>query len=117
MVHLPRAADALGEFWNQALTAAGKSITVPEKEFVDGLVSNLYKMLVNGAPRARFNRWENAKKHCPWVAKGELPADVQAADLKISDLLNAAWLCRLKPDADARVLSDNVIRLCRLRLG
>ena len=112
---LQTAADALSEFWNEALTAAGKSVIVPEKDFVDGVVLNLYEMLKNGAPLARFNRWENAKKQCPWVEKGELPAEVEAADLKISDLLNAGWLCRLKDGADARSLSNNVIRLCRLR--
>ncbi|MEY2488204.1 MAG: hypothetical protein QOC70_146 [Verrucomicrobiota bacterium] len=114
---LKTAADALGELWNQTLTSAGQSLTVPEEDVVAGLVSSFYEMLKSGAPLARFNRWENAKKQCPWVAKGELPAEVQATDLKISDLLNAAWLCRLKPDADPRALSDNVIRLCRLRVA
>lgn len=114
---LKTAADALGEFWNQALTSAGQSTTVPEEEFVGGLVSNFYEMLKSGAPGARFNRWETAKKQCPWVENGKLPDGIQAADLKISDLLNTAWLCRMTPGTNSGVLSDNVITMYRRRLG
>lgn len=113
-------ADALADWWNQELASASQSAALSKDEAaqVASLVSSFYdEMLKSGAPGARFNRWGAAKSQCRWVESAKLPANVKSADLKISDMLNAAWLCRMKAGTDPDSLSDNVIRLCRLQFG
>jgi hypothetical protein len=109
------AADLLTELWNKALRSAGESETIPEQNVVEGLVRELYQMLSSGVPGGRFNRWKLANKQTAWLDSSGPRPGVKAADFRISDLLNSAWLCRLKPDADLRRLNQNLIELCRLR--
>ena len=112
VARLTDVANRLADLWNEALISARKSTTVPEQDFVALLVSTFYEMLKSGAPGARFNRWDNARRECTWVETGNLPDGINPSDLRISDLLNAAWLCRMRPGSDAAKLSDNLIRMC-----
>lgn len=107
-------ADILASLWNRMLVSAGQTavLTKDEEIFVGGIVSNFYEILKSGIPGARFNRWATVRKRCPWVENPNR-ADVRIVDLTISDLLNAAWLCRTKDGADSGQLSDNVIQLSR----
>lgn len=110
--------DVLAGLWEQVILSAGQTavLSKDEEARVGGIVSNFYEMLKDGAPGARFNRWDNVRlRGCPSVETAELPDGVQIADLKISDVLNSAWLCRMKPDSESDRLSDNVIQLCRRR--
>jgi hypothetical protein len=109
-------ADFLANLWNRMLVSAGQTavLTKDEEVFVGGIVSNFYEILKGGIPGARFNRWDTVRKRCPWVENPNR-ADVRIVDLTISDLLNAAWLCRTKEGADSGQLSDNVIQLSRLQ--
>lgn len=107
--------DVLDGLWAQILLSAGQTAALSKEEEarVGGIVFSFYEMLKDGAPGARFNRWSNARLRCGLV---EAPDGAQVADLNVSDVLNSAWLCRMKPDSDSGRLSDNVVQLCR-RLG
>jgi hypothetical protein len=107
--------DTLTGFWNAALESTGQKAAVIDEAQVGSFVSTFYEMLKSGAPRARFNRWNVAKSLSPWLKASVTPSNVTAADFRISDLLNTAWLYKLEPDVDSDHLSNRVIRLCRLR--
>ena len=112
--------DVLAGLWAQMLLSAGQTAALSREEEaqVGGIVSNFYGMLKDGAPGARFNRWRNVKlRGCPSVETGELPDGSQVADLNISEVLNSAWLCRMRPDSDSGRLSTNVVQLCRRLSG
>jgi hypothetical protein len=107
----------LTNFWNQALASAKQSAAIPaeERQQVDSLVFSFYEMLKRGAPNARFNCWTSAKLKQPWLSAVQPPA-VNAANFKISELLNSAWLCRLQPGTESGKVSNNMIQLCHLHI-
>jgi hypothetical protein len=115
--HFTNPTDKLASLWDQMVASSGQAAVLleDEKARVGGIVSNFYEMLKNGTPVARFNRWDTANTQRPWVGTATLPDGVQPSALNISDMLNAAWLHRMTPGTNPDRLSDNVIRLCRLR--
>jgi hypothetical protein len=112
-------ADSLAKAWNQILISAGQSAVLAQddKTQVGGLVLSFYEMLKRGVRRARFDRWSAAKALCARIEKVESPTDVQTAKFNIIDMLNAAWLCRMKQGSDSGELSDSVIGMYRLHAG
>jgi len=109
------ARDKLADWWKQQLVSAGQNTVLSQDEMaqVSGIVSNFYEMLKTGAPGARFSRWQAAIGQCNWLRTAP-PPDVTASDFRLSDLINAAWICRSESGADIHRLSANMIRLSRL---
>jgi hypothetical protein len=109
--------NELTDWWNQELTSAGQHTVLSQDEQaeVGGLVFNFYEALKDGAPEARFNRWgQLAVGECNWLRD---PPNGRVSDFRLSNLLNAAWLCRSQPNVDIDLVSGNMIRLFRLRSG
>ncbi|WP_019868604.1 hypothetical protein [Methylovulum miyakonense] len=104
--------DQLEKFWTETLDSAGVVVDVSEYDTINGIVSSLYPDLCAAVPHARFNRWASALDMYSWLGRTP-PSQTPPPDFNISDLLNAAWLCRLGPDTDPTQLSKTVIGLCQ----
>lgn len=108
---LARAIQLLEKSWRAACEAAGTSPDVPESDqsWIDGQVANFYDMLKNDEGGLRFNDWEAATNKLSWLESSIEPS----GEFSIVELLNAAWMCRLKENSNPDQLSENFVKLAR----
>jgi len=122
----------LSSCWESAVAAAGKlealqvfrEATLKKSNGEPGetdqaRIANLAGLIYNRILRpvaddARFTRWKEVQRMQSWLLGTGQP---DAGDrFSIAELLNAAWLCRLTPNADPVALNARFLKVCEPRL-
>jgi len=103
--------NILDNSWRETCTSAGTTCDVsPEDQaWINLQISNIYNMLKSEEEGLRFKQWESASNQVPLL---EEPAK-SPADFAIIELLNAAWISRLKANSRPDQLSQNFTALAR----
>jgi hypothetical protein len=105
-----QAIQVLDTSWQGACEAAGTRWNVPDETWLGRLVSNIYNMLKTVEGGLRFNDWKAASNKLRLL---EQPNDA-VGDFTLVELLNAAWICRLKKEgSNPEQLSENFVQLAR----
>jgi hypothetical protein len=104
--------NLLESSWSSACKAAGTSAEVSDEDakWIGSQISNLYQMLKTNEGGLRFDEWAGAENKVPWLE--EIPQK-GPQDFTVIELLNAAWLGRLKENSDPDRLSENFVTLAR----
>ena len=105
----------LDESWGAACRAAGSSPELPDEDrtWLAGQVSTMYYMLKTDDGALRFNDWETAGDKLPWLEEDATPPP---DDYSLVELLNTAWMCRLKAGSNPARINENFIKLARRKL-
>jgi len=82
--------DTAGDRWRRAVEAAGKKV-VDSDENLKKLAGDLYAFLKDCARNLEYTRWDRANSLSVQL--------VWKSDVSLADVLNAAWITRLTPDA------------------
>ena len=111
--------------WNASLAAVDQRSQL-EREVVARLDRWLEKVLaafvsdlIQGVKYSNES-WQRAKALADGLAKEDPPERVLVIEDTVRDLLNAAWICRIKHAENSdhvRAISDRVITWCRELLG
>jgi len=101
----------LQESWEAACQAAGISPEISErlKNWIDGQASTFYYWLKTSEGGLLFSGWQGAEDKMSWLGS---PPD-SPGEFTIAELLNTAWMCRLKENSNPDKLSKNFIKLAR----
>jgi hypothetical protein len=99
----------LDKSWRTACEATGKSSDLAEKDkaWLDSQVTMIYHMLKIDEGGLRFTDWEGAESKMPLLENPE----GSPQEFSIVELLNTAWLCRLKENSNPERLNENFLRL------
>ena len=105
----------LDDAWRAACQTASISPDLSEEDrtWLSAQVSTIYYMLKNDDGGLRFNQWETAGDKLKWLEERE-PAS--PGDYSILELLNTAWMCRLKEGSNPAQISENFLKLARRKL-
>ncbi len=108
---LTPAIGLLDKSWRAACEAAGTSpeISAKDQTWIDGQASTFYYMLKTDEGGLRFNEWETAANKLSWL---ETPIE-PPGEFTIVELLNTAWMCRLKENSNPERLSQNFVKIAR----
>jgi hypothetical protein len=111
MGKLMRVIELLDSSWRGACQSAGTSPELSEnyQTWLDGQVSTLYFMLRTDVGGLKFQGWESAQNKAGWLEKLPDPPE----EFTLVELLNAAWICRLKENSYPERLSENFVNLAR----
>lgn len=93
--------------WRSAVEAAGKQM-MEKNEELDDTAKDLYRFLTEVAPHAEYKRWANARTVSADLSSNRSPD----SDTTLADILNAAWIDRLRPGTSAQKVSEDAMRLC-----
>jgi hypothetical protein len=104
----------LEDSWRAACDAAGSSASVADnyQTWLNGQISNIYYILRTDEGGIRFNAWDAAQDKESWI---DDPPE-SASGFTITELLNAAWICRVNGKSTPERLSDNFVKLARKRI-
>lgn len=97
--------------WRDACTTAGISpdISGGHRTWLDGQIAAFYDLLVQNQKGLRFDQWDSALDKLSWLQ--EPPEN--PAKFTIVELLNTAWMGRLKANSNVQRLGASFVELAR----
>ncbi|HXI23920.1 MAG TPA: hypothetical protein VNG71_08585 [Pyrinomonadaceae bacterium] len=115
--------DHLQALWDRILTRAGHEKCLDEKKIppLNYQLFELYPILAKFVPTVQYDGWDRAVALSNELSLGRKPAALLQAEDTIADVLNAAWLWRLRQNVEnsntVHQVNLEAIALCREVIG
>lgn len=107
--------DLIKRYWIDSCASAGENSAVlnaTDEKFLFDLIDRFYHDLREAAPLLNFRSWEPLEMQ--EYLFGSRPAAPE--ETRITDLLNAAWLCRIQRPSSASTVNSNFVKFCSERM-
>jgi hypothetical protein len=109
--------ELLRRYWRDCCVSAGEGANAEplkaDQTLIYGYLAMFYDLLKQSAPLIRYRSWSSVAQLQELLKN---PPAGGVAEFKITDLLNAAWLCRVQDPESAGTIDASFVKLCRERL-